>query len=137
MAPRKNTLGAGRLRRRHLLDSPEDDPLSGVANLFDVAMVFAVALLLALVTYYKLPELLSRNEEITILKNPGKPNMEIIRREGRKLEHYRVTERTLGGEGERLGTAYRLKSGEVVYVPENPASESAGDRARSVAPVSD
>jgi hypothetical protein len=25
----------------------------------------------------------------------------------------------MGGEGEKLGTAYRLKSGEVVYVPED------------------
>jgi len=44
--------------------------------------------------------------------------MEIIRRKGRKLEHYRITPRTLGGEGQRLGTAYRLKTGEVVYVPD-------------------
>ena len=55
---------------------------------------------------------------LTILKNPGQPNMEIIRRKGRKLEHYRITPRTLGGEGQRLGTAYRLKTGEVVYVPD-------------------
>jgi len=81
-------------------------------------MVFAVALLLALVMHFHLPELLSGRDEVTILKNPGKPNMEIIRREGIKLEHYRMTMQTLGGEGERLGTAYRLKTGEVVYVPD-------------------
>lgn len=89
-----------------------------MANLFDVAMVFAVALLLALVTHFRLPELLSAKQDITILKNPGRPNMEIIRRKGKKLTHYRISRKTLGGEGEKLGTAYRLKTGEVVYVPD-------------------
>ncbi len=103
---------------RRLLASHDDDPLTSVANLFDVAMVFAVALLLALVVHFQLPELLSGQEDITIVKNPGKPNMEIIRRKGTKLEHYRRTEELLGGEGEKLGTAYRLNTGEVVYVPE-------------------
>ncbi|MFQ6043494.1 MAG: DUF2149 domain-containing protein, partial [Candidatus Poribacteria bacterium] len=32
--------------------------------------------------------------------------------------------KTLGGEGVKLGTAYRLKSGEVVYVPETSSGES-------------
>ncbi len=103
---------------RRLLSPSDDDPLSGVANLFDVAMVFAVALLLAIVTYYSLPELLSAQDEVTLVKNPGQPNMEIIKKKGLKLEKYRMTLKTLGGEGTRLGTAYRLKSGEVVYVPE-------------------
>ncbi len=102
---------------KRLLASQDEDPLTSVANLFDVAMVFAVALLLALVAHFHLPELLS-GEDITIVKNPGRPNMEIIRRKGQKLEHYRMTKQTLGGEGEKLGTAYRLKTGEVVYVPE-------------------
>ncbi len=102
---------------RRLLDSDEDDPLAGVANLFDAAMVFAVALLLALVSHFHLTELLSA-KEVTILKNPGRPDMEVIRRHGEQLEHYRISEQTLGGEGEKLGTAYRLKSGEVVYVPD-------------------
>ncbi len=103
---------------RRLLASQDDDPLASVANLFDVAMVFAVALLLALVTHFQLPELLSGQHDITVLKDPGKPNMEIIHRKGKKLEHYRMTRQTLGGEGEKLGTAYRLKTGEVVYVPD-------------------
>ncbi len=103
---------------RRLLASHDDDPLASVANLFDVAMVFAVALLLALVAHRQLPELLPGQDEVTVLKNPGKSNMEIIHRKGKKLEHYRMSQQTLGGEGEKLGTAYRLKTGEVVYVPE-------------------
>jgi len=117
MAPRLHRRRARLSASRRLIDSHDDDPLSSVTNLFDVAMVFAVALLLAMVTHFHLPELLS-SKEITILKNPGQPNMEIIRRKGVKLEHYRASSQTLGGEGEKLGTAYRLKTGEVVYVPE-------------------
>ncbi len=81
-------------------------------------MVFAVALLMALVVHFQLPELLASPQDITIVRNPGKSNMEIIRRKGKRLDHYRMTTQTLGGQGEKLGTAYRLKTGEVVYVPE-------------------
>ena len=109
--------------RRLLGTSDEEDPLSGVANLFDAMMVFAVGLLLALVTAYSLPELLSEQNEVTLVKNPGQPNMEIIRKKGIKLEKYRMTLKTLGGEGVKLGIAYRLKSGEVVYVPEVNSEE--------------
>ncbi|MEZ6045250.1 MAG: DUF2149 domain-containing protein [Planctomycetaceae bacterium] len=96
-----------------MLNQQDEDPLTSVANLFDVAMVFAVALLLALVTRYQLTD-----TDVTLVKNPGEPNMEIIHRDGEKLTHYQLSETSLNGDGERLGTAYRLKSGEVVYVPE-------------------
>jgi hypothetical protein len=52
-----------RYRRTGLLhDEEERNPLEGVANLFDTAMVFAVALMLALVMSYQMPELLSPTE---------------------------------------------------------------------------
>ncbi len=115
--------GRDRMRFKKILTETEDDPLAGMANLFDAGMVFAVALLLAMVTYYHLPELLTESDEITLVKNPGAANMEIIRKKGIKLEKYRMTTQSLGGEGERLGMMYRLKTGEVVYIPEEPAGE--------------
>ncbi len=105
-------------RTKQLLQTPEVDPLSGVANLFDVAMVFAVALLLAMVSALNLPELLFSQEEMTILKNPGQPDMEIIKKKGSKLERYKLSEESGSGDGQRLGICYRLKNGEVIYVPE-------------------
>ena len=57
-----------------------------VANLFDVAMVFAVALMVALVTHFNMSELFSK-EDFTIIKNPGKDNMEIITKEGQQIKH--------------------------------------------------
>lgn len=104
---------------RRLLESHDDDPLTSVANLFDVAMVFAVAVLFASITHFQLPKLLYEQDDVTLLKNPGEVNMEIMHLKGKELEHYQMTKQTLGGEGEKLGTAYRLKTGEVVYVPED------------------
>ena len=107
-----------RIRNRRTQADSDDDPLTGLANLFDLGMVFAVALLLAMVTYYSLPELLADKQDVTIIKNPGTKSMELIRKKGKDIEHLKITTKEIGGEGERLGTAYRLKSGEVVYVPE-------------------
>ena len=68
--------------KRNLLRKEEDsDPMSVVSNLFDVAMVFAVALMVALVTRYNMTEMFSL-EDFTMVKNPGKENMEIITKEG-------------------------------------------------------
>ena len=104
----------------------EDDPGAGLLNLFDVWIAFAVALLLAMVSYMKVPELMSANSNVTLIANPGGVDMELIRKEGTKIERYRATSEQLTGQGERLGTAYRLANGEVVYVPETPAAPAQG-----------
>ena len=57
--------------------------MSVVSNLFDAAMVFAVALMVALVTHYKMTEMFS-TEDFTVVKNPGKDNMEIISKKGKQ-----------------------------------------------------
>ncbi|WP_440946046.1 DUF2149 domain-containing protein [Methanosarcina sp. T3] len=121
-----------RYRRTGLLNDPEEqNPMTGVANLFDVAMVFSVALLVALVMSYHLPELLSSNEDITIVKNPGAEDMKIIiKDQGKPIEVLNMTDNIGGGTGEALGTAYKLADGRVIYVPEdsegNETSTSSG-----------
>ena len=106
-------------RYRKFINPAEDDPLAAVANLFDVAMVFAVALILAMFSALSVPELLS-SEDYTVVKNAGKENMEIITKKGIKVDRYRMTDETMsGGSGKRLGTAYMLPNGEVIYVPES------------------
>ena len=65
-------------RRKSKFAVQEDaDPLSVVVNLFDVAMVFAVALMVAMVMHMNMTEVFGQ-EDFTIVKNPGKENMEII-----------------------------------------------------------
>ena len=109
------------MRRRRLLGKEEDnDPMSVVGNLFDVAMVFAVALMVALVTRYDMTEMFSK-EDFTIVKNPGKENMEIITKEGEKINRYTPSENqddASGRLGRRVGIAYELENGEIIYVPE-------------------
>lgn len=107
-------------RRKGLLyEGDEQNPLTGVANLFDIAMVFSVALLVALVMSFQLPELLTPTEDITIVKNPGQENMKIIIKEGPEIEVLNMTDQIGGGTGEALGTAYKLADGRVIYVPES------------------
>lgn len=109
---------AKRLRPRALASKAMPDPMSMLANLFDVAFVFALAFLVAMVTQFRMPELLSKDDTLTIIKNAGQPDMEIVVKKGKKLEHYKATDQSSGGSGKKLGTAYKLDSGEVVYVPE-------------------
>jgi hypothetical protein len=123
-----------RYRRTGLLnDEDEQSPMANVANVFDVAMVFSVALLVALVMSYHLPELLSSNEDFTIVKNPGAQDMKIIiKEEGKPIEVMNMTDSIGGGTGEALGTAYRLADGRVIYVPDDSEGNGTSSSTRSV-----
>jgi hypothetical protein len=113
------------MRRRRLLRKQEDsDPMSVVSNLFDVAMVFAVALMVALVSRYNMTEMFSQ-EDFTMVKNPGKENMEIITKDGEKINRYTPSEdkSSDGNKGKRVGIAYELDNGDIIYVPETAPTE--------------
>ncbi|MBI9055783.1 MAG: DUF2149 domain-containing protein [Bacteroidales bacterium] len=106
-------------KRRLLQTNDDQDPLSVLTNLFDVAMVFAVALMVALVTRYNMNEVFSK-EDFTMVKNPGKENMEIITKKGESIEKYKPSENSenSGTRGKKVGIAYQLENGEIIYVPE-------------------
>lgn len=109
-----------RKRNRFAPTGADDDPMSVVSNLFDVAMVFAVALMVALVTRYSLTEMFSK-EDFTMVKNPGKENMEIITKEGKKINRYTPSadqSKRSDKKGKKVGIAYQLENGEIIYVPE-------------------
>ncbi len=96
----------------------DTDPLSVVVNLFDVAMVFAVALMVAMVMHMGMTEVFGK-EDFTIVKNPGTDNMEIISKEGEKINIYTPSEdQSTGKKGRKVGIAYELENGEIIYVPE-------------------
>ena len=108
-------------RAETAIDTPNDsDPLGGVVNLFDASMVLVVALILALAGSASLAEVAARmsTRDITIVTNPGQPDMEMIVKRGERIERLRVSDERGAGRGRRLGVAYRLESGEVIYVPE-------------------
>ncbi len=124
MLLRRNMPRSKRTRQKGLLDDNSDQsPLSGVANIFDVAMVFSVALIVMLVVSYNMPQLLDPNADLTVVTNPGQPDMQIIIKEGKTIEVMNMTDKIAGGEGDILGTAYKLANGKVIYVP-NKGNES-------------
>lgn len=109
-----------RKRRSILLQDDDNDPLSVVVNLFDVAMVFAVSLMVAMVMHMNMAEVFGQ-EDFTIVKNPGKENMEIIMKEGKEINTYKASgEKTDGdgSQGHRIGIAYQLEDGRIIYVPD-------------------
>jgi hypothetical protein len=104
-------------------ESDDGDPLVSMVNLFDVSMALVVALILAAAGGGSLAEIaahMSQND-VTIVTNPGRPDMEMIVKRGNKIERLRASDEQGWGRGLRLGTAYRLESGEVVYVPDGAA----------------
>lgn len=106
--------------RKRLFSQQEDiDPMATVSNLFDIAMVFALALMVALVSKYNMSEMFSK-EDFTMVKNPGTEQMEIITKKGEKIETYKSSNSTdaIGNKGKRVGVAYQLENGEIIYVPE-------------------
>lgn len=100
-----------------------DNPMNSVGNVFDVAMVFSVALIVAIFMSVGLTEMLT-SDDVTIVKNPGKENMQIIQKteDGIEILEINAEEQIGGGIGEVLGTAYQLEDGRVIYVPEDNAT---------------
>ena len=106
-------------RNRLLREDGDVNPMSAAANLFDVAMVFAVALMVALVARFNMSEIFSK-QDFTMIKNPGKADMEIVVREGGVIKRYTPDENPQenGRLGRRVGIAYELENGEIIYIPE-------------------
>lgn len=113
------------MRRRRLTSrygsvNEDADPMGAVGNLFDVAMVFALALMVALVSHYSMTEMFS-SDDFTMVKNPGKENMEIITKEGSEIKRYTPSDDkspSESGRGRKVGIAYELEDGRIIYVPE-------------------
>ena len=99
-------------------DLGDNDPMSGVANLFDIGLVFIVALIVTLFSVYHLEDLFNENSELTVIKKSKNGQMEIITKKGKKIKAVKVTKKKMEGRGERLGVAYRLEDGSMIYVPE-------------------
>lgn len=58
-------------------------------------------------------------ENVTVVKNAGKPNMEIIVKEGKEIKHYKSSGNIGSGQGARAGIAYKMADGSMIYVPED------------------
>ncbi len=103
-------------RRSRLVPDDHGDPMASMGNLFDVAVLIGVGFLIVSLSGFGLRELLS-SEDVTIVKNPGQANMELIRKEGDKVQRLKATDSSAEGVGTAIGTVYRLQDGSVVWVP--------------------
>jgi hypothetical protein len=96
-------------------DMEADDPLLSVINLIDVFLVIIAALLLAVANNPANP---FSTEKVTVIKNPGRADMEIVIKDGQKVERFQAKGEGGKGEGVKAGIAYRMQDGSMVYVPE-------------------
>jgi len=104
-------------RRRISKADKNGDPLDGIVNLFDVAIVLAVAFLLAALTGIGLADVLS-SKDLTIVKNPGQADMQVIVKKGASVQTLTLQPgQQASGLGTLIGQFYRLADGTTVYVP--------------------
>ncbi len=112
MSPRRSRLG--------ILNDDDDDPLTSAINLVDVFFVAMVILMIAAVE--NRADLSA--DTVTIIKNAGKPSMEIIVKDGQKTERFQASGASRKGNGTQAGIAYRMGDGTMVYVPQRSAGDS-------------
>ena len=99
-----------------LHETETEDPILSVVNLIDIFLVIIAALLM---TVAQKPLLYPFNkQDVTVITDPGKPNMEMVVKKGEKIEHYKANGAIGSGDGEKAGIAYRMKDGSIVYVPD-------------------
>lgn len=102
------------MRHLSILGEEDDDPMLSAVNLVDVFLVLVVALLTAVA----LQQQAAADESVTIIKRPGEPDMEIVVREKGQEIRYKGNGGSSEGQGVRAGVAYKLKDGNIIYVPE-------------------
>src|SRR5690606_31590326 len=100
----------------NILDDEDDDPIASTVNIIDVFLVVIAVLLVILMSNPINP--FSTDEEIIVVKNPGKPNMEMLIKDGNELKHYQSTGEVGEGQGSKAGITYRMEDGSMIYVPE-------------------
>ncbi len=96
-------------------DDDGDDPILSVVNIVDVFLVIIAVLLVAVMENPLNP---FSTQDVVVIKNPGKPDMAMMVKEGKELKQYKSSGQIGEGQGAKAGTAYRLKNGSMVYVPE-------------------
>ncbi|WP_130538320.1 DUF2149 domain-containing protein [Thiomicrorhabdus indica] len=101
----------------NIIEEDEDDPILSVVNMVDLFLVVIAVLLIIVMSNPINP--FNMSENVTVIKNPGEENMEILVKEGNELQQYQSTGEMGEGKGAKAGVTYRLEDGSLIYVPEN------------------
>jgi len=64
------------------------------------------------------------NSDFSVIRDEGKPTMEIVVKKGEKLTRFQATGASSEGNGMKAGTAYRMNDGSMVYVPLSPTTDN-------------
>jgi len=106
------------------------DPLDGLVNLFDLGIVLAVAFLLAALTSIDLaPSVLQQNDQQQTGAVPV-PADSVIQKPGEEANTIELQPgEEVVGQGEPVGTVYRLDDGRTVIVRPDSAAPVPGERA--------
>jgi len=138
-APLDREPGSGRRlrymgRRRIDRSDRNGDPLDGVVNLFDVAIVLSVAFMLAALTGIGLSGILS-SKDLTVVTNPGQPDMQVITKKGDQITKLDLKAgQQVSGLGTLIGQFYRLPDGTTVYVPSGNVSSGGSSSSGTTTP---
>jgi len=109
-------------RRRVNKTDRNGDPLDGVVNLFDVAIVLAIGFLLAALTGFGLSGVLSK-KDMTIVTDPGGQDMQVLVKHDDTLQKLNLQPgQEMSGLGTLIGQFYLLQDGTTVYVPASSPS---------------
>ncbi|MYN14311.1 DUF2149 domain-containing protein [Pusillimonas sp. TS35] len=113
---------------RFLDHEDADDPILSVVNLIDLFLVVIGILMIVIATNPLNPY---SSAKVTVIENPGEPDMRITIKEGRELTRYEASGQIGQGHGTRAGTTYRLDDGRMIYVPESKKEKGDGKPART------
>ena len=102
-------------------EGENDDPILSLVNLIDVFLVVIAALMLAIANNPLNP---FTSDKLTLIRNAGRPDMEIITKDGAKVERYKGEGVVGNGKGVRAGIAYRMADGSLVYVPDTTSGRA-------------
>ena len=98
-----------------LEDDESTNPMLAVVNLVDVFLVIIAALMISIAQNPMNP---FSNDNITVIKNEGKENMEIIIKKGKEIKKFQSAGEIGSGQGTKAGIAYKMKDGSMIYIPE-------------------
>lgn len=101
----------------------DNNPLSIMANLFETGLVFALGFMVSLINAMNMIDMFNPDAKVTVTTE-RKDGIQIMVKDGQKTTMRRVTKNIGSGDGQKLGIAYRLEDGSVIYVPENEEEET-------------
>lgn len=99
------------------LGDDHGDPMEAMGNLFDVAILIGVGFMIVSLSSFGLKELVSKGD-VTVVKNPGTAQMEIITKKDGKITRLKSTDKKAQGSGAAVGTVYKLDDGRMIWVPQ-------------------